>query len=145
MSKSSNSHQVGGSHYRTPIQHWDYVWANNLDYFQGQIIKYVTRWSKKNGVEDLKKAQHFLEKYIELVQPPEVRTIAVEALLARSYPFWEKQGSIGTSGDRGLYRCLRCGFKITANGFEEANAIHGKCPNSNDLPQPNSHEEPKEA
>ena len=58
--------QVGGSHYtKCQIQPWDYVIANNLDYFQGSIIKYVTRWRDKNGVEDLQKAKHFLEKYIE--------------------------------------------------------------------------------
>jgi hypothetical protein len=129
--KSSNRRQVGGDHYRTLIQHWDYVWANNLDYFQGQIIKYVTRWEKKNGIEDLKKAQHFLEKYIELVsleQPSEIHPIMTETPPARDYPFWECQGSVGTSGDRGIYRCLKCGFKITAHDFAEASALHGNCP-----------------
>lgn len=68
----ANERQVAGSHYTGDIQHWDYVWANKLDYFQAQITKYVTRCHKKNGVEDLKKAQHFLEKYIELLeQEPE--------------------------------------------------------------------------
>lgn len=65
-STSANDTQVGGQHYRTDIQHWDYVVANKLDYFQGQITKYVTRWKKKNGLDDLRKAQHFLEKYIEV-------------------------------------------------------------------------------
>jgi hypothetical protein len=63
---SANDKQVGGGHYGSPIQHWDYVVANDLDYFQGQITKYVTRWKKKNGVQDLEKARHFLDKYIEL-------------------------------------------------------------------------------
>ena len=65
---SANSHQVAGTHYRSGIQHWDFVVANDLDYFQGQITKYVVRWKKKNGVDDLLKAQHFLQKYIETVQ-----------------------------------------------------------------------------
>ena len=65
---SANSRQVAGSHYRSDIQHWDFVVANQLDYFQGQITKYVVRWKKKNGVDDLLKAQHFLQKYIETVQ-----------------------------------------------------------------------------
>jgi hypothetical protein len=65
MSKANDT-QVAGNHYLTQIQHWDYVIANDLDYFQGQITKYVTRWKKKNGITDLRKAQHFLEKYIEL-------------------------------------------------------------------------------
>lgn len=68
---SANDRQVGGTHYSTPggLQHWDIVDIFKLDYFQGQITKYVMRWNKKNGVEDLKKAQHFLEKYIELNSP----------------------------------------------------------------------------
>lgn len=64
---SVNSRQVGGVHYKTGgEEHWDRVDRLGLDYFQGQITKYVERWKKKNGLEDLKKAQHFLEKYIEL-------------------------------------------------------------------------------
>jgi hypothetical protein len=63
----SNEIQVGGKHYKKcVIQPWDYVIANDLDYFQGSIIKYVTRWKDKGGVEDLRKALHFLEKYIEV-------------------------------------------------------------------------------
>ena len=62
----ANSTQVGGGHYSSQIQHWDYVVANDLGYFEGQITKYVTRWRKKNGLEDLKKAQHFLNKLIEV-------------------------------------------------------------------------------
>lgn len=61
----ANDKQVGGTHYRSSIQHWDYVLANDLDYFQAQITKYVTRWKKKGGIADLEKAGHFLEKYIE--------------------------------------------------------------------------------
>ena len=63
---NANEKQVGGLHYVSSIQHWDYVAANNLDYFQGQITKYVARWKNKNGLQDLEKAKHFLEKYIEL-------------------------------------------------------------------------------
>jgi len=63
---SANNRQVSGDHYAATTQHWDIVNEHNLDYFQGQITKYVMRWKKKNGIEDLKKAQHFLEKYIEL-------------------------------------------------------------------------------
>lgn len=63
---SANDKQVGGDHYsRKAIQHWDYVLANDIPYLEAQIIKYVGRWRDKNGIEDLKKAQHFLEKLIE--------------------------------------------------------------------------------
>lgn len=60
--------QEGGAHYkRCPIQPWDYTIANDLDYCQGSIIKYVTRWKDKGGIEDLRKARHFLDKYIEVM------------------------------------------------------------------------------
>lgn len=66
--RRANERQVAGDHYRGAMQHWDYVIANDLDYFQGQITKYVGRWKKKNGMQDLEKAQHFLEKYIEEIR-----------------------------------------------------------------------------
>lgn len=63
----ANDRQVGGDHYKVGgEEHWDRVNRLGLDYFQGQITKYVERWKQKNGIEDLRKAQHFLEKYIEL-------------------------------------------------------------------------------
>jgi hypothetical protein len=62
----ANDEQVGGSHYRSPIQHWDYVLANNIPYMEAQVIRYVTRWRRKGGLEDLRKAQHFLRKLIEV-------------------------------------------------------------------------------
>lgn len=67
QTQDSNDIQIGGKHYKKClIQPWNYVHANGLDYFQGSIIKYITRWKDKGGVEDLRKAKHFLEKYIEL-------------------------------------------------------------------------------
>ena len=65
---TANDRQVDGTHYTQEgtIQHWDFAASQNFDYFQGQITKYVTRWRKKNGIKDLEKAKHFLEKYIEL-------------------------------------------------------------------------------
>src|SRR3990167_5688409 len=72
MNTIANDKQVGGDHYKTVegLQHWDVVHLFKLDYFQGQITKYMFRWRKKNGVEDLRKAAHFLQKYIELNEPP---------------------------------------------------------------------------
>lgn len=64
----ANKTQVAGSHYNgSGYQHWDFV-ADTLMglYMEGQISKYVTRWRKKNGLQDLKKAVHFTEKLIEL-------------------------------------------------------------------------------
>ena len=63
---SANDKQIAGSHYQTPIQVWDFIAANELDWFQGTIVKYITRWRHKGGIDDLLKAQHVLEKYIEV-------------------------------------------------------------------------------
>lgn len=71
MSKA-NKIQIGGDHYKNGgEEHWDRVFRLGLDYFQAAITKYVERWKLKNGVEDLKKARHFLDKYIELHDPVE--------------------------------------------------------------------------
>lgn len=67
--KGANSKQVSGSHYSDKeIQPWDYIHANNLCYFTGNCVKYVSRWRDKGGIDDLKKAIHYLEKLIELEQ-----------------------------------------------------------------------------
>lgn len=63
---SANDRQVDGKHYNTPIQVWDFIAANELDWFQGTLTKYITRWKMKGGLNDLLKAQHVLEKYIEV-------------------------------------------------------------------------------
>ena len=63
----ANAQQIGGSHYATKaIQPWDYIVSNNLGYLEGNVVKYVSRWKDKGGVEDLKKAQHYLAKLLEL-------------------------------------------------------------------------------
>lgn len=75
----ANDRQVGGQHYRSAAQHWDFVASQGLGYFEGQITKYVSRWRKKNGLQDLEKAQHFLIKLTELsredMAPVSVRTL----------------------------------------------------------------------
>ena len=65
-SPSPKSTQVGGNHYsKMKIQPIDFITANGIGYIEGNIIKYVCRYKSKNGVEDLKKAQHNLQMLIE--------------------------------------------------------------------------------
>ncbi len=66
--------QVGGSHYKDcPIQPIDYVLKNGLGFCEGNVVKYVTRWKAKGGVEDLRKARHYLDMLIEsLAEPTQV-------------------------------------------------------------------------
>jgi len=64
---AANTHQVGGDHYRSmAIQPWDYILSNGLGFAEGNIVKYVTRWQEKGGVDDLRKARHYLDKLIEM-------------------------------------------------------------------------------
>ena len=67
---SASDKQVGGDHYQGygDIQHWDYAYARKFDCFQYIITKWVERWRKKGGIEDLRKARHALDKYIELAE-----------------------------------------------------------------------------
>ena len=63
----ANKIQHGGDHYKKKaIQPWDYIAANGIGFLDGNAIKYLTRWRDKNGVEDLKKARHYIDKLIEL-------------------------------------------------------------------------------
>lgn len=54
------SYQVGGDHYKDleyqPIEFFEDL---HLDAFQANVIKYLARWRKKGGVEDLRKALHY--------------------------------------------------------------------------------------
>lgn len=59
---NANDNQVGGSHYAAEYQHWDFVEDLKLPYLLAQITRYVTRWRKKNGLEDVRKALHYVQK-----------------------------------------------------------------------------------
>lgn len=64
---SALSIQEGGNHYKNfKIQPVEYIHANGLTYFQGNVVKYVTRYRTKNGEQDLKKAIHYLQLILEL-------------------------------------------------------------------------------
>ena len=101
----ANETQVGGTHYQTDrgLQHWDVVQMFNLDYFQGQITKYVLRWKYKHltpsqRLEDLKKARHFLDKYIEL---NEVDVGEQSGINRAPNPWWINAGA--------SFHCANCG------------------------------------
>lgn len=80
---TANNKQVGGSHYKSKMECWDYILSNDLGYLEGTAIKYITRWKKKNGVEDIQKAIHFLEKLIEVEKQKE-KDVTLNAVMQ----FW---------------------------------------------------------
>lgn len=64
---SALDHQEGGDHYKDmAIQPVEFIHKNNIGYLEGNIIKYTARWQKKNGIDDLKKARHYIDLLIEL-------------------------------------------------------------------------------
>jgi hypothetical protein len=61
------SRQEGGAHYKNrAIQPIEYIHANDLPFIEGSVVKYITRWRDKGGVEDLKKIKHYIDLLIEL-------------------------------------------------------------------------------
>jgi hypothetical protein len=59
--------QIGGGHYKgMAIQPVEYIHKNGIPFIEGCVIKYVSRWRSKGGVEDIKKAKHFLDLLIAL-------------------------------------------------------------------------------
>jgi hypothetical protein len=59
--------QEGGAHYKNrAIQPVEYIHANGLPFIEGSVVKYITRWRDKGGVEDLKKIKHYIDLLIEL-------------------------------------------------------------------------------
>ena len=59
--------QIAGQHYKDlTIQPIEYIHANNLGFCEGSVVKYVSRWRAKGGIDDLRKAKHFLELLIEM-------------------------------------------------------------------------------
>jgi len=52
-------------HYDMEIQPITYIMANGLGFCEGNIVKYVSRYKEKGGIEDLKKARHYLDILID--------------------------------------------------------------------------------
>lgn len=64
---SANDIQHGGTHYKQfTYETWDVINDWGLGYFDGNAVKYLSRWRHKGGIEDLKKARHYIDKLIEL-------------------------------------------------------------------------------
>ena len=65
--QSALASQVGGSHYKDyRIQPVQFFHDNNVPFIEASVCKYVLRWREKNGIEDLKKARHYLDILIEM-------------------------------------------------------------------------------
>lgn len=117
----ANKTQVGGSHYKVGDlpEHWDLARMYQWDPMQYQITKYVMRWKTKHPdiakkLQDLEKARHFLDKYIEDYKawlpsvpdrftPADPNKLGAEVL---SNEHWSCEGYYGDGTN--LYKCRRC-------------------------------------
>jgi len=63
---SAKDKQVGGNHYKDmPIQPIEYIIKNGLGFCEGNVVKYITRYNSKGGIEDIEKALHYCELLLE--------------------------------------------------------------------------------
>jgi hypothetical protein len=134
--------QVGGRHYKvqdSAYEHWNWAWYNKLDFFQYQITKYVVRHRDKHGLEDLRKASHFLLKYIELLEKDGTPVIDAQDVTIPSgtqmvSPMVVKpDGWIGfvyegTDGKGALFTCRVCRNTVRCPHEHYPGHWHMKCP-----------------
>lgn len=66
---SAFDEQAGGRHYlEFAIQPVEFIHKNKIPYIEGNVIKYVSRWRDKGGLQDLHKAKHYINLLIEMEQ-----------------------------------------------------------------------------
>ena len=66
---SALDEQAGGHHYLDfAIQPVEFIHKNEIPYIEGNVIKYVSRWRDKGGLQDLHKAKHYINLLIEMEQ-----------------------------------------------------------------------------
>ena len=64
---NANDIQHGGNHYKSEYSHWDLVCDLSLCYYIANATKYMTRHRKKNGLEDVEKGRHYVQKKLDLI------------------------------------------------------------------------------
>lgn len=111
--ESALARQEGGDHYKKlKIQPMEYSMANNLDACQHTIIKYVTRFRDKNGIEDLKKARHTIDMLIEFESRGEGAPPVVEQPKDEGWIEW-KGGDRPVPGEQKVEVEYRSGVRVT--------------------------------
>lgn len=62
--------QVGGEHYQSNFQHWDWAAELKLGYLEGSATKYISRARfKGDQLKDLRKGLSFIDKLIKVASP----------------------------------------------------------------------------
>lgn len=144
----ANDKQEGGDHYKlgTLRQHWDLVIDYDWDYFQAQVTKYLMRWKTKHDtfekrLVDLKKALHFMEKYVEnaskydgrkdTILPAEQIRVMPRTQNEIDLEYWRQEAAAkifqpdGFSGDgTNGYQCVKCRLVVRARSPLGALSAH---------------------
>jgi len=82
MKTQTNEQQVGGNHYeRLKIEPVKIFKAFNFNWFQGEILKYTSRFQYKNGDQDLNKAIHISQMAVDLKVKSKFRPIKFTRLI----------------------------------------------------------------
>lgn len=111
---TANDIQVGGDHYKKgAVQHWD--WAQNLPYLEGNATKYIGRHMDKNGLADLEKAMHYIQKIAEEQYGVNIRWTVGTRPEPGPVPEPEPGNIIRTRGECPL--CLNLGVFRGADGI----------------------------
>lgn len=105
--------QVGGTHYsRLQYETWDFILDNNIDFFIGNAIKYISRYKYKNGIEDLKKAKSYIQKVIDekiYCSVLDIHTNSVKAYICQFDKITQRLLILVLSGDyEGFISILGC-------------------------------------
>ncbi len=91
MSDKANDRQVGGDHYKKfEYEPWDFFDQASIHPIMAFAIKYIIRWRDKNGVADLEKAIHCLEKSIEICILVEYSHSTLWANFKKQFPTQER-------------------------------------------------------
>ncbi len=91
-----SANNTGPGHYKDKaIQPWDFIVSNNLGYLEGNVVKYISRWRQKGGVEDLRKAKHYIEKLIEIETGMAVPEPSFDSLMREQRAIWDARIKAG--------------------------------------------------
>lgn len=104
----ARNYQVGGNHYsKMRVQPFEFTAANDLGGIEHTIVKYVSRWQDKGGVDDVRKARHCLEFLIEsapgLVALRDQRPAFTPSITANQYCTANQLGPLETEVIRRVY------------------------------------------
>ena len=110
---AANDRQVGGAHYAAKMQHWDLcVRAFGNRYLEGNVTKYLSRWRRKNGMQDLEKALHYMEKLHEEAYAGRVQPHAAD-LYTRGLSSAEVGARLHAASKLASDFCVQCDMTTT--------------------------------